>query len=51
MAFAAAMCILYYAYVYECDHDVQSVHMHVVGDVHVHEELVSFETRFSIFYG
>ena len=53
MVFAAAMCTctLYYAYVYECDHDVQSVHMRAVGNVHEHVELVSFETRFSVYYG
>ena len=50
MAFAAAMCTFVHSSMHmnECDHDVQSVHMYVVGDVHEHVELVSFETRFPI---
>ena len=50
MAFAAAMCTLVHSsmYMYECDHDMQSVHMHVVGDVHEYVELIFFETRFPI---
>ena len=44
MAFAAAMCTLVYfkMHMNKCDHDVQSVHMCAVGDVHVHVELVFF---------
>ena len=52
MAFAATMCTLVHSrmHVYECDRGVQNVHMHDVGVVHEHGELVSFEIRIPISY-
>ena len=43
-------CTLQDAYVYGCDHGVQNVHMHDVGDVHEHVELVSLKIRFPVYY-
>ena len=51
MAFVAAMCTFVHSSIYMrmCDHDVQSVHMCAMGDVHEHVELVSFEVLSCIF--
>ena len=45
------ICTLQHAYENECDHDVETVHMYTVSDVHEHVELVYFETRFPILNG